>query len=88
MKVIEISIILIMVLLIFGVILTSAENSLDKVIKAQEINNMEKLTSEVIDSLINNPGVPDNWNDYGKGTSGLAIVNTDGQIVFKGSSSQ
>ena len=81
MKVIEISIILIMVLLIFGVILTSAENSLDKVIKAQEINNMEKLTSEVIDSLINNPGVPDNWNDYGKGTPGLAIVNTDGQIV-------
>ena len=52
MKVIEISIILIMVLLIFGVILTSAENSLDKVIKAQEINNMEKLTSEVIDDKI------------------------------------
>lgn len=81
MKVIEISLILIVILLIFGVILTSLENSTEKVIKASEINNIEKLTSEVLDNLINNPGVPENWNENGEGTPGLAIVNDDGQII-------
>ena len=42
---------------------------------------MEKLTSEVIDNLINNPGIPDNWNEYGKGTPGLAVVNEEGQTI-------
>lgn len=81
MKLIEISIILVILLVIFGVILTSVENTTEKIIKAQETNNMEKLVSEVVDNLINNPGVPDDWNKYGKGTPGLAIVNDDGQII-------
>lgn len=77
----EVSIILIFILLIFGAILTSVENSTEKVIKAQEVNNMEKMLSEFVDNLINNPGVPENWNEYGKGTPGLAIINDGGQIV-------
>ena len=81
MKAIEISIILIIILLIFGAILQSVENSTEKVIKATETNNMEKLTSEIIDNLISNPGTPDNWYESGKGTPGLAIVNEGGQIV-------
>lgn len=81
MRAIEISIILIIILVIFGVVLNSIENTTDKVINEVEANNMEKLASEVVDNLINNPGVPDNWNEYGKGTPGLAIVNEDGQIV-------
>lgn len=81
MKAIEIGIILIIILVIFGVILSSIENSTQKAIKEVEGNNMEKLISEVVDNLINNPGVPDNWQEYGKGTPGLAIVNDDGKIV-------
>ena len=81
MKAIEIGIILIIILVIFGVILSSIENSTQKAIKEVEANNMEKLISEVVDKLINNPGVPDNWQEYGKGTPGLAIVNDDGKIV-------
>ena len=81
MRLIEIGIILIVIVMIFGVILTSVENSTEKVMKAEEINNMEKLSSETLDYLINNPGVPDNWNEYGKGTPGLAIVNVDGQTI-------
>lgn len=81
MRAIEIGIILIVILMIFGVILASVENSSHKVIKATETNNMEKLISEVVDGLINNPGVPENWNEYGKGTPGLAIVNDDDKIV-------
>lgn len=81
MKAIEIGIILIIILVIFGTILTSIENSTEKVIKEVEANNMEKLVSEAVDNLINNPGVPDNWNEYGKGTPGLAIVNENGQTI-------
>ena len=81
MKAIEFGIILIIILVIFGVILSSIENSTQKAIKEVEANNMEKLISEVVDNLINNPGVPDNWQEYGKGTPGLAIVNDDGKIV-------
>lgn len=81
MRLIEIGIILIVIVMIFGVILTSVENSTEKVMKTQEINNMEKLASETLDYLINNPGIPNNWNEYVKGTPGLAIVNVDGQTI-------
>ena len=77
---IEIAIILIIILMIFGVILSSIENSQNKVIKAEEINNIEKMTSEFMDNLINNPGTPENWNEYEKGTPGLAIVS-DGNVI-------
>lgn len=81
MKVTEITIILVIILLIFGVILNSIENSTEKIITSQEKNNMEKLVSEAADNLINNPGIPENWNEYGSGTPGLAIVNEGGQTV-------
>ena len=63
-SILEVSVILVVIVLIFGVILTSVENSTEKVIKAEEVNNMEKLISEVVDNLINNPGEPENWNEY------------------------
>ncbi len=81
MKVIEIGIVLIIILMIFGVILNSMENATEKIVNVQESNNIEKLLSEVADNLINNPGVPENWNEYDKGTPGLAIINDGGQIV-------
>ena len=81
MKAIEIGLIMIILLIIFSVTLNSIENSTEKVIDEVEANHMEKLTSEILDNLINNPGVPDNWNEYGKGTPGLAIVNEEGQNV-------
>ena len=67
--------------MIFGVVLSSVEDTSQKIIRTQEINNMEKLTSEILDNLINNPGVPENWNEYDRGTPGLAIVNEEGQTV-------
>ena len=81
MRAIETALTLIMILLIFGVVLTATENSTDKVVRATETNNMEKIVCEVVDNLINNPGTPDNWNEYGKGTPGLAVVNDEGNIV-------
>lgn len=81
MKLIEITIVLVIILMIFGVILTSLENTTEKIVKVQETNNMEKLISEIVDNLINNPGNPDNWNEYRVGTPGLAIKNDGGQVV-------
>ena len=78
---IEITVILIIILMIFGVILSSIENSENKLTKTQETNNMEKLISEVVDNLINNPGTPNNWEEYGKGSPGLAIINEDGEVI-------
>lgn len=81
MKAIETGLALIMVLLIFGAVLSAAENSTEKAVRATQTNNMEKMVSEVADNLINNPGVPDNWDEYGKGTPGLAVVNDEGHVV-------
>ncbi len=78
---IEITVVLLIILLIIGVILTSYENTTDKIIKTQEKENIEKLTSEVVDNLINNPGIPEKWFEYGKGTPGLAIINENGEII-------
>ena len=78
---IEITVVLVIILLIFGVFLTSYENTTNKIIKTQEQEHMEILTSEVIDNLINNPGIPEKWFEYEKGTPGLSIVNEGGESI-------
>lgn len=81
MKHIEIGIILIILLMIIGVVLTFSEDMTGSVTKTQETQHFEILTSEVVDNLINNPGNPENWEEYEKGTPGLAIVNENGEVI-------
>jgi len=78
---IEIAIVLIIILIILGVILTSFENSTDKVINLQEKEYLKDTTTEIADNLINNAGIPDNWCELSKGTPGLSIVNEGGEII-------
>ena len=78
---IEIAIVLMVILLILGVMLTSFENTTDKVITAQERQNFEVLVNEMVDNIINNPGSPDNWYELKKGTPGLSIINEEGQTI-------
>ena len=78
---IEIAIVAALILMITGIILISFENATDKIVKMEEAENMETLSSEVVDNLINNPGVPDNWFEIKKGMPGLAIVNEGGEII-------
>ena len=78
---VEIAIVLIIILLIIGVTLTSYENTTDKIVNLQEKENMETLTSEFVDYLINNPGVPENWYESDNGKFGLAITNEEGQVI-------
>lgn len=79
--IIEVGVILIIFTLIIGIVLTSFESTTNKIVSVEENENMETLISEVADNLINNPGMPDNWFESGKGTPGLAIVNEGGEIV-------
>lgn len=81
MKAIEIGIVLIIILMIIGVVLTFSEDMTGKLTSAQESEHFEALTSEVVDNLINNPGEPENWEEYEKGTPGLAIINENGETI-------
>ncbi|AMD16591.1 hypothetical protein TL18_00190 [Methanobrevibacter sp. YE315] len=78
---IEITIVLAVILLILGVLLASVENTTENLIKTQENENVEMLINEAVDNLINNPGNPEKWNEYEKGTPGLAIINEEGETV-------
>ena len=57
------------------------ELSNEKISKTVENNNIEKTITETCDYLINNPGIPKNWDDYKSKRIGLAIVNEDDKIV-------
>ncbi len=78
---IEVAIVLIITLMITGIVLNSSELLTNKAITTMEKENTEILISEVVDNLINNPGTPENWEKYGKGTPGLAIINEEGEII-------
>ena len=73
--VVEIAIVLIVILMISGIVLNMSENITNKAVTSSEMEHTEIIISEVIDNLINNPGVPENWFEYKKGTPGLAIIN-------------
>ena len=79
--VIEIAIVLIITLMISGIVLNYSELLTNRAITSAESENTEILISEMADNLVNNPGVPDNWEKYGRGTPGLAIINEEGKTI-------
>lgn len=77
----EIIVVAMIILLILGVVTLATELSEEKISKSTESNNIEKTLSEVCDSLINNPGIPINWEDFKSKRVGLAIINEDGKVI-------
>lgn len=77
----EIAIVMIVIILICGFVLDYSQIMTQKAVKSSEIENTENVISESVDNLINNPGVPENWEKYEKGTPGLAIINEHGEII-------
>ena len=77
----EIMVVLIIIILILGIIAFSTESSLEKISNNVENNNIEKTVNEIADNLINNPGVPNNWEEYKPNTIGLAIVNNENNTI-------
>lgn len=78
---IEIAIVLVIILMIATMVVSLSQSMTQKAIEASEVENTEVLISEVLDNLINNPGVPENWHVYKKGTPGLAIINEHEEII-------
>ena len=79
--VVEIAIVLITLVLIIGIVLNVSESLTNKAITSTEKENTEILITEVVDNLVNNPGNPENWEKYGKGTPGLAIINEENEVI-------
>lgn len=79
--VVETAIVLIVLVMIAAIVLNASQMMTDKAVNTVETQNIEHMINEFADNLINNPGVPDNWEKYGKGTPGLAIITEDGDVI-------
>lgn len=77
----EIVVVGIIILLILGITSFVSEVSQEKISKSVENNNIEKTINEVADSLINDPGMPINWEDFKSKRVGLAIINSDENTI-------
>lgn len=77
----EIVVVGIMILLILGITSFVSEVSQEKISKSVEDNNIEKTINEVADTLINDPGMPINWEDFKSKRVGLAIINSEGTTI-------
>lgn len=77
----EILVVGMIIILILGIISVASEISQEKISKSVENNNIEKTISEVADSLINDPGIPINWEDFKSKRVGLAIINKDETVI-------
>jgi hypothetical protein len=77
----EIVVVGMIILLILGIVTLATELSEEKISKSVENSNIEKTISEVCDSLINDPGVPINWEDFKSKRVGLAIINENEKVI-------
>ena len=77
----EIVVVAIIILLILGVIAITAELTNEKISKSVESNNIEKTITETCDYLINNPGIPKNWDDFKSKRIGLAIITEEDNVI-------
>lgn len=77
----EIAIMLIILILISGIVLSLSEISTQKVVRNMKSEHDEVLVESIVDNLINTPGNTHDWEGYEKGTPGLAIRNSENQII-------
>lgn len=77
----EIVVVGIVILLILGITSLASEISQEKISKNVENSNIEKTINEVVDTLINDPGTPINWEDFKPKRVGLAIINVDEKVI-------
>ncbi|MDL2246814.1 hypothetical protein LJB96_04270 [Methanobrevibacter sp. OttesenSCG-928-K11] len=80
----EIIIVLIFFIIIIGISANLTDNITEKMTSSLELNNLEKLSSESLDTLINNPGIPNDWenlSNYGNIHPGFAILNSDNKTI-------
>lgn len=68
---------LFMLILVFGAIMNIIDISSEKTMNSLEVQEIERITNEIVDILINNPGTPKHWENL----YDFSIVNQD--LVLK-----
>lgn len=71
--------------IVLGIIANIIDSSNDKIINPLEVAELERLSGEVVDNLINNPGTPNHWEElysFDGVKPGLAIENTGGGTII------
>lgn len=80
----EMIVLLILIILAIGIIQGYFQSSSEKLSNELFEGNLEKISIETCDNLINNPGIPNNWNTLKNKANiivGLAILNEDNKTI-------
>jgi len=81
----DLLLVLFLFIIILGIIANIVDSSNDKIINPLEVAGLERLSGEVVDNLINNPGTPRHWEElysFDGVMPGLAIENTGGGTII------
>ena len=81
----DLIIVLVLFILILGIIANIIDSSNDKILNPLEVAELERLSGEVVDNLINNPGTPRHWENlfsFNGVNPGLAIENDAGRAII------
>ena len=76
---------LFLIILIIGIVANIIDSSNEKIINPLEVAELERISSEAVDVLINNPGTPNNWeelSDFSGVRPGLAIQNENEESLI------
>lgn len=80
----DILLVVFFLVLILGIISNIIDSSNDKIINPLEVAELERLSNEVVDNLINNPGTPFHWEElfnFDGVKAGLAIENSVNKVI-------
>jgi len=81
----DLLLVLFLFIIVLGIIANIIDSSNDKIINPLEVAELERLSGEVVDSLINNPGTPNHWEElysFDGVMPGLAIENNVGGTII------
>ena len=76
---------LLLFIIVLGIIANIIDSSNEKILNPLEVAELERLSGEVVDSLINNPGTPSQWENFFNFDGvrpGLAIENDVGGAII------
>ena len=76
---------LLLLVLVFGIVANIIDSSNERIINPLEMAELERLSNEVVDNLINNPGTPFHWEElfnFARVIPGLAIENNDSEAII------
>ena len=81
----DLLLVLLLFIVILGIVANIIYSSNEKILNPLEVAELERLSGEVVDNLINNPGTPSHWENFFNfdGVSpGLAIENSGGEAII------